>query len=299
MAQLYDLIVAGNVVLDEIHPFGAPVQTFCGGPVMFGAMAAQCCGKRIAVVTRVAESELGCLDRLRENGIDTYVSVSPETTTHRVVHHTDSVDEREMLLLRSAGYFAETDFVELEPSVLHLAGLNDQEFTLDFVRKMSRRGFELCVDMQAFVRKVDPLSGEIRLADLDSKEEVARSAHRIKLDAVEAGYLTGTNDIERAAIQFETWGAPETMVTRADGVLVRHQGTTYFENFSNKSVEGRTGRGDTTFAAYSARRLDHDVAESLKFAAALVSIKMESPGTFSGTVDDVIARLRADHLQTE
>ena len=29
MAQLYDMVLAGNVVLDEIHPFGAPVQTFC------------------------------------------------------------------------------------------------------------------------------------------------------------------------------------------------------------------------------------------------------------------------------
>jgi sugar/nucleoside kinase (ribokinase family) len=298
VAKLYDLIVAGNIVLDEIHPFGAPMQTFCGGPVMFGGMAAQCCGKRIAVVTKAAERELRCLDRLRAHGIETYVSVSPETTTHRVVHHTDNVDEREMLLLRSAGYFAEADFADLEPTVLHLAGLNDQEFTLEFVREMSGRGFALCVDMQAFVRKVDPVSGEIRLADVDQKEEIARRAYRVKLDLVEAEHLMGTNDVERAAMQFETWGTPETMVTQADGVLVRNQGTTYFEAFSNRSVEGRTGRGDTTFAAYSARRLDHDVPEALKFAAALASIKMESPGTFSGTIDDVLGRLRADHLQT-
>ena len=84
---------------------------------------------------------------------------------------------------------------------------------------------------------------------------------------------------------------PEVMITRADGVLARVAGRTYFEEFSNRNVTGRTGRGDTTFAAYLCARMDHDVAWSLKFAAALVSIKMEKPGPFSGTLDEVLARM--------
>jgi hypothetical protein len=32
----------------------------------------------------------------------------------------------------------------------------------------------------------------------------------------------------------------------------------------------------------------------LKFAAALVSIKMETPGPFSGTLADVMARMQAE-----
>jgi sugar/nucleoside kinase (ribokinase family) len=42
--------------------------------------------------------------------------------------------------------------------------------------------------------------------------------------------------------------------------------------------------------------LDHDVAESLKFAAALVSIKMETPGPFSGTLEEVYTRIKEKHL---
>ncbi len=42
-------------------------------------------------------------------------------------------------------------------------------------------------------------------------------------------------------------------------------------------------------------RLDHDVEESLKFAAALVSIKMETPGAFAGTLDQVLERVRTHH----
>ena len=73
------------------------------------------------------------------------------------------------------------------------------------------------------------------------------------------------------------------------------KGVTYYEKFSNSNVTGRTGRGDTTYAAYLSWRLDHDVPESLKFAAALVSIKMETPGPFKGTLEDVQKRLREKH----
>jgi hypothetical protein len=41
------------------------------------------------------------------------------------------------------------------------------------------------------------------------------------------------------------------------------------------------------------RRLEHGPAEALKFAAALVSIKMETPGPFHGTLADVLVRMNA------
>jgi sugar/nucleoside kinase (ribokinase family) len=41
--------------------------------------------------------------------------------------------------------------------------------------------------------------------------------------------------------------------------------------------------------------LNHDARESLKFAAALVSIKMETPGPFKGTLEDVLKRLKEKH----
>ena len=295
MAQLYDLVFAGNIVLDEIRPFEGPTQRNCGGPVQFGAMAALCCGKKIAIVTKVAERDAHGLDLMRDKGIAVHASFSRETTFHSVIHLTADVDEREMVLQRSAGAFSVDEFLEIEPTLLHLAGLNDQEFTLDFVRDINEKGFAVSVDMQGFVRKVDPQTGRTRLSDVAGKREIVSLAQRVKLDVVEAEYLTGTADLEQAAIQFERWGASETMVTRADGVLVRHQGKTYFESFSNTNSTGRTGRGDTTFGAYLARRLDHDVEESLKFAAALASIKMESPGAFAGTLDQVLDRVRTHH----
>jgi sugar/nucleoside kinase (ribokinase family) len=85
------------------------------------------------------------------------------------------------------------------------------------------------------------------------------------------------------------------MITHSQGVLARVNRETYYEKFSNSNISGRTGRGDTTFSAYLSWRLDHNVRESLKFAAALVSIKMETPGPFKGTLEDVQFRIKEKH----
>jgi hypothetical protein len=47
-----------------------------------------------------------------------------------------------------------------------------------------------------------------------------------------------------------------------------------------------------------ARRLDHNADESLRFAAALVSIKMEKAGPFDGTLADVLERMNAKAAST-
>jgi hypothetical protein len=45
--------------------------------------------------------------------------------------------------------------------------------------------------------------------------------------------------------------------------------------------------------------MDHTVQESLAFAVALASIKMESPGPFRGLLEDVLARMSAHPLSLE
>jgi sugar/nucleoside kinase (ribokinase family) len=198
-----------------------------------------------------------------------------------------------MFQLANAGMFDISDIPELAVKQVHLAGITDQEFDLEFVEGLKARGYRLSADMQSFVRQVDPATSSISFGDVVEKAEIVRLLDMVKLDVVEAIVLTGTDDLERAAIKFEEWGSPETLITRSDGVLARVNGKTYWEPFSNRSVVGRTGRGDTTFAAYMARRLDHDPADSLRFAAALVSLKMEKAGPFDGTLADVLERMNA------
>jgi sugar/nucleoside kinase (ribokinase family) len=159
------------------------------------------------------------------------------------------------------------------------------------MRHLKGRGFRLSVDMQNFVRQVDTQTGVIEFRDVPGKREIVGLADIVKLDVIEAEVLTGTRNMEEAARLVEEWGALETILTCSDGAFARYKGKTYFERFSNKSSQGRTGRGDTTTGAYLARRMDHSVQKSLEFAAALASIKMETPGPFRGTLEDVLARM--------
>jgi sugar/nucleoside kinase (ribokinase family) len=150
--------------------------------------------------------------------------------------------------------------------------------------------------MQNFMLQADDKTGVVRLKDVPEKKEILNMADFVKLDAVEARTLTGTERLQDQADMLEEWGSSETIITGSGGVLARSKGSTAFAKFSNRNTRGRMGRGDTVMGSYLARRLDHSVEESLRFAAALTSIKMESPGPFTGSLDDVIKRMDGSSL---
>ncbi|MGE5615246.1 MAG: PfkB family carbohydrate kinase [Bacillota bacterium] len=293
--NLYDITFVGHMCYDEITPFRGETKISPGSAVLCGAMVAARIGKKVAAVVKMSPQDEDINAIMKENGIDVYLIPSKETTYSKVIHPTNDVDDRRLILEKSAGMISIDEMPEIRTRFMHLAGISDTEFDMDLILELKTKGYNLSADMQSFVRKVNPVTKEISFGDVPEKKEIARLLDKAKMDVVEARVLTGTDDLEKAAIIFESWGCPEVVITWAEGVLARADGITYYEKFSNSSVVGRTGRGDTTFAAYLSRRMDHDVGESLKFAAALASIKMESPGPFSGTLEDVLQRMKERH----
>jgi sugar/nucleoside kinase (ribokinase family) len=292
----YDLVFIGHVTIDEIVAEEGSARGLPGGAPLFGAFAAAVSKKKIAVITRVAVDDGYILEPLKTAGIHVYRQSTQETTHMRVVHPTANVDERLLYQIKNAGFFVIEEMPPIEPCLIHFGALTDKEFTLGFMRELKERGFRISVDMQGFVRQVDEGTRAIQFNDVPEKREIMGFADFVKLDVVEANILTGSDNLAEAAAICDSWGNFETVITRSDGVLARSDGKNYFEKFSNKSSAGRTGRGDTTFGAYLARRLDRPVDESLKFAASLASIKMETPGPFRGTLEDVIKRMgMGDH----
>lgn len=294
MPNIYDITFIGHMCYDEITPFGGEARIAPGSAVLCGAMVAARVGKRVAAVVKMARQDEHILQPMKDIGVDTYLIPSDETTYSRVVHESENVDERRLILVKSAGLIDISDVPPLQTRCAHLAGISDTEFDMPLIQGLEARGYSLSVDMQSFVRHVTP-SREIEFSDVANKREVVAMMDKVKLDVIEARILTGTDDLEKAAIIVESWGCPEIVITHSPGVLARVNGKTLYEKFSNKSMVGRTGRGDTTFAAYLSYRLDHGPLESLKFAAALVSIKMESAGPFRGTMEEVARRLREAH----
>ena len=82
------------------------------------------------------------------------------------------------------------------------------------------------------------------------------------------------------------------MITHNTEAIIYDGKQAYACPLKPRNLTGRTGRGDTTFAGYLAKRLHCGIEESLQYAAALVSLKMETPGPFMGTEDDVREYIR-------
>jgi len=293
--EKYDIAFVGHMCYDEVLPFGGEPIVAPGSAVLCGAMVTSRIGVKTAAFVKMSLAEEEITQEMKERGVDVHIIPADCTTYSRVVHESADVDERKITLVRSAGLIKISDLPDFEARWVHLGGISDSEFDMALIDGLKKRGYRLSVDMQSFVRQIDPLTREINFADVADKKAIIAKMDKVKLDVVEAKVLTGCDDLEEAATIVESWGCPEIMITHSQGVLVRADQQYYYEKFSNKSVIGRTGRGDTVFAAYLAQRLEYGVAESLKFAAALVSLKMENYGPFKGTVQDVKKRIKEKH----
>lgn len=286
----YDIVFMGHLATAEIFPFKGDSFVEWGGPAFFGPLAASCLGKKIAAVTRIANSETQLLEPLKAAGVDLYIQPL-KTVQWRIVFPTEKVDERLAFHVSGGGHFNIDDLPPIEPCLIHLGGLSVHEFSLEFVRELKDRGFRLSVDMCSFVNNVDEETQLGYLADVPKKKEILSMVDFVKADIMEAKALTGTDILNDQANMLEEWGSPETVITCSDGALARCKKKTIFARFTHRSSRGRMGRGDTFSGAYLARRLDHPVEDSLRFAVALTSIKMESVGPFSGSLEDVIERM--------
>jgi sugar/nucleoside kinase (ribokinase family) len=291
MSERYDLAFIGHLCFDEdVRADGSRVVN-TGGAAVYGAVAAACTGLRVGAVIRVAPGDEGALDVMRERGVHVVTEPAGQTTRVEISHPTGRADERRIVTLAFAGCYTGADALPVEAEHVHLAGCNDHDFTLDYIHRLKREGRRLSLDMQSVVRRNDPATGEMSFTDDPDKRDYVAAADAVKLDILEARLLAGTEDLEAAARVVQGWGCPEVVITSGDGVLARAGSESHFATFSNRTLAGRTGRGDTTFGAYLARRRTHGPAEALQFAAALVSLKMEAPGPFGGTLADVLERM--------
>lgn len=292
--QSFDITFIGHVCYDEITPFGGATTVAPGSAVLCGAMVSARVGSSTAVVTRMNPENDDVVAPLRALGVGLFITPCPVTTFARVVHPSENVDERRLYVVRDPGPFTIADVpAGLQSGIVHLAGISDHEFTLDFIRDLKKAGYALSLDMQSFVRVIGP-DREIIFSDMPAKREVVALLDVVKLDVVEAEILTGTRELERAACIFADWGAKEVLITERQGAVLAVDGLLHRVPFTNRTQVGRTGRGDTTISAYLSRRNAHSPLEALRFAAALVSLKMEKPGPFTGTLAEVETRMAED-----
>jgi sugar/nucleoside kinase (ribokinase family) len=296
----YDLVFVGHIGYDELFPFNLEKQLLIpSGAVLYGLhVAKQIASGKVAVVTKISEKDVSCLDCLKSDKIDFFPVPTAQTHYLKVVYPTANPEDRRIILEKGAGEFKPSDFPNLNAKIIYLSANTDKEFKLDFIHSLKAKGHHICMDLQSFVRHVGE-GGRVAFADFVQKKDVVKLLDKVKLDCVEAKLLTGTEDWAKAAEIVSSWGCPEVVITSGTGVLVRANGKSFFGRFTNKNNSGRNGRGDTVFTAYVLWRTNHSVEDSVRFAAALASIKLESANPFCASVEDVFARIEKDSMETE
>lgn len=289
----YDILMLGHISQDVLIDHQNVRQDIVGGAVVYSSFAAGSAGKRVKVITKLADNDLHILKNLQHPLVDWDVLPSKQSTSIKNIYFTADKERREVILLSQADPFV-LEEVQAEASIYHLAGLFGGEIPDSLVLPLAKRG-KVALDAQGVLRCLDEQKNLV-FRDWGRKQELLPYITYFKTDAAEAKILTGLDDRERAARLLYSWGAQEVMLTHNTEVMVCHQGNIHTAPFTNSNNSGRTGRGDTAFAAYLAWRQDHDAAESTRFAAALCSLKMEKPGVFRGTLDEVHKRMERDRI---
>ena len=113
-----------------------------------------------------------------------------------------------------------------------------------------------------------------------------------RLNLVTREILTGLSDRREAAKFLHSWGAKEVLITHNTEVLAYDGREMYTCPIKARNLSGRTGRGDTTFAGYITERQRADIPQALLYCTALVSRKMETPGPFRGTRQEILDYIR-------
>lgn len=283
----YDVICAGNYTKDTIiTPEGT--RYVDGGGMNYAAHVAHGLGMKTAIVTRLAQEDEHVVNNIRADGIDCYPAYSPSSTLMTLEYKTHDVDKRNLYVKATGGTILPEHLDGLESRAVivspSLRGEVEPEF---FATMRQRTGLLLSADVQGFVRV---LRGESLVYEpWPEMETVLRNIDILKTDAVEAAYLTGEDDIEKAARRFAEIGAREVLLSHSEGILVHADGKFHHYRFHASSMEGRSGRGDTCVGSYVSMRLSLPPVEAGKWSAAATSLKIERHGVFNRSVAEVEA----------
>jgi sugar/nucleoside kinase (ribokinase family) len=282
-----DVLMVGHFARDRLVVDGHG-EIASGGGVYYGSVVLRRLGLRVAVVTRLHPDDFSRLEELEREGVQVFATPAPQTSG--IANYYDSADMERRICkpLGFAGKFAAGEIPSLRARIYVVVPIMAGEVDLGLLKALARRG-PLAIDVQGFVRVRD--DGGLVFRHWPNMGEGLSHVTFLKLDRAEAELLTGESDLRLAARQLANYGPREIVVTQSSGVTVWSDGRIYQAPFSPRSLAGRTGRGDTCFAAYLGWRLHAPAAEAARIAAAVTTLKQEKPGPWRGALSDLEALL--------
>ena len=285
--KYYDSVVIGHITEDINIDHEDNTVRINGGAVLYAAASACALGCKVAAVTKLRQEDSARLAKFTIPQQDVYASFCEASTTIRNKYYTADKERRDCVCLSRGTPFTLADIpADISGKIYHFAGLIYGDYADGMIEALSQKG-AVAVDVQGCLRHADPQDGRMFFEDWAKKRELLPLITFLKTDAAEAEILTGTSDRAEAAKILFGWGAKEVLITHNTEALVYDGKEIYTCPLKPRNLSGRTGRGDTTFGAYLAERLHSDAPSALRVAAATVSLKMETPGAFTGTRADV------------
>ena len=287
MSQFESLII-GEIAEDTNVDYDGTTIQAIGGAVYYSGFAAANIGHKIAVLPKADTTKV---DLKAAFAKAPNITVFPVHSTHsfvtKNVYHTPDRERRTSTVDSVIDPYKPCEVPEeIDAKIWHLAGLVGGDIPDEMIPYAVSRGAMVAVDVQTMLRWAE--NGGMVYHDWAAKQEMLPYIRFLKTDAAEAEILTGTDDRVAAAKMLYDWGAKEILITHNSEVLVYDGKDIYTCPIKARNLSGRTGRGDTTFAGYITERQRADIKDARQYCTALVSLKMETPGPFQGTRQDVL-----------
>ncbi len=286
-----DIMMIGHFAKDRLVVDGQ-VELASGGAVYYGSVALRHLDKHVAVVTRLHPDDFRLLDELREEGVQVFATPALETSGIENIYDSADMERRICKPQGFAGPFRPEEIPGIQAQIYVAAGIIAGEIDLPLLKLLAQRG-PVALDVQGFVRVRD--NGNLVFRQWAEMDEGLAHVTYLKVDRAEAELLTGETDLQVAARRLSEYGPSEIVVTQSSGVIVFAEGQIHQAPFTPRSLNGRTGRGDTCFATYLGCRLTCPPEEATRLAAAITTLKQEKPGPWRGTVEE--ARALAENTE--
>ena len=275
-----DVLLIGHAAKDRNVVDGVG-RTEAGGGVYFASTPLRRLGLRVAIATRLHPDDLPLLDLVKQEGVQVYAAPAAQTSGIENTYDSTDMERRVCKPLGFAGTMRPEDIPDLSARIYAVVPIIAGEVDLPLLQMLARRG-PVALDVQGFVRV--PEGENLVFRPWQDMEEGLACVTYLKVDRAEAEHLTGQTDLEAALHHLSAYGPSEVLVTQSSGLTVLAQGHLHRAPFTPRSMEGRTGRGDTCFATYLGKRLTASVDQSARLAAAVTSLKQERPGPWLGSL---------------
>jgi sugar/nucleoside kinase (ribokinase family) len=273
-----DILMIGHFARDQVVVDGQ-AEAASGGAIYYGSVALRQLGIRVAVATRLHPDDFGYLEDMRHAGVQVWASAAPETTGIANYYQSADMERRVCKPLGFAGLMRPDEIPDLAARIYAVLPIVAGEVDLSLLKSLARRG-PVALDVQGFVRVRE--GDDLVFRPWPDQDEGLAQVTYLKVDRAEAELLTGQSDLASAARCLAAYGPREVVVTESAGVTVFADGRIHHAPFRPRSLDGRTGRGDTCFATYLGKRLSATPEEAVRLAGAVTTLKQEKPGPWRG-----------------